>query len=180
MIYFNSIVNYTTCTLTRLQYVTLPTIFYQIFLLLVLLAVYSGSEATQQCNLYSFALGPAVQCGQQWWAESDFHTRTDDLDTQATDIIVMVLRNFNVSAEEANIGLNDAFGSSFQNPLQKLVESVMLVEPYLAYAVMDLVEGFDLTAVELGKLGLPADWTEKSKLMNFYESYFQLSCEMQV
>lgn len=134
-----------------------------------------SAEGTVQCNGHNFVMQGVYSCGLNWWQSKDLSQYTADSNMTATDIVEDVLQYFGMNLSDVNAAL---YNLPLTTSLDKLVETVALVEPYTVYMAADVFQGFNLTAADLQKLGLPSSWTNRQKLIDLYQYYYSKNCEM--
>lgn len=135
------------------------------------------SAAFNPCNLYSIGLSAAYQCGINWWQAEDLG-KVVSVKYKLSDIVKESLRAMLNETTYASIdaSLIGNIMADSTDPLAKIVESAVTVEPYLTFAIADMLEGYDITEAELQKFNLPADLATKSNLVKMFTDYFDFSC----
>ena len=139
------------------------------------LAVVPLVVGTSRCNLQNFALAGGSQCGLQWWQSRDLG-QIVDVTYKASEIVKDTLNQMGQNYSEINNSLKGVINATSVDPLAKIIESVLTVEPYTAFVIADLLVGFDITANELQQFGLPEDLASKDNLVKMFTEYFDVSC----
>ena len=135
----------------------------------------ASTQASLQCNLYNLGMNGAFPCALQWWNSNDLG-QIIDFDLKVSDIVKAALTKFNVSLTEINDTLHGNINASSPDPLSKIIESGVVVEPYPLFAVADLLLGEQITVAELEMFGLPAALADRTSLQTMYKKYFDASC----
>ena len=128
----------------------------------------------EQCSLYNLAVEGAYPCALEWWQKEDLG-KVITVRTKMSKVVEEAL-SFQNLFKDANSSLYGKIKAESDDPLAKIIESALTVEPYIVYIVADLMEGYDITAEDLQKFGLSADIASKSKHKEMITDYFNYSC----
>ena len=93
-----------------------------------------------------------------------------------SDIIADALILASLNRTLINDLLTGRINATSPDPFAKIVETVLVVEPYLAFAMSDLLESYDVTTDELATFELPAILASRSELIALYTNYFNYHC----
>ena len=114
------------------------------------------------------------QCGLEWWQREDLG-QVVPVKYKLSDYVKSAMSNF-FDYGYVNSSLSGRIMANSSDPLAKIIESGLTVEPYLSFIIADLLEGYDITEEELQKFGLPAELATKSNLVKMFTDYFDFSC----
>ena len=144
-----------------------------IFYILVLFLV-ANSAAPNRCNVYNLGMQGIYQCGLEWWQREDLG-QVVPVKYKLSDYAkgaMFVLFDYS----SVNSSLSGRIMANSSDPLAKIIESGLTVEPYLSFIIADILEGYDITKAELQTFGLPVDLATKSNLVQMFKEYFEFSC----
>jgi len=133
------------------------------------------SHGSSECNLYNFGLQTVFPCALEWWQEID-HGQAYTTPPKMSDIIADALILASLNRTLINDLLTGRINATSPDPFAKIVETVLVVEPYLAFAMSDILESYDVTTDELATFELPAILASRSELIALYTNYFNYHC----
>ena len=139
-----------------------------------MLFLVANSAAPNRCNVYNLSLQGIYQCGLEWWQREDLG-QVVPVKYKLSDYVKSAMSNF-FDYGYVNSSLSGRIMANSSDPLAKIIESGLTVEPYLSFIIADLLEGYDITEEELQKFGLPVDLATKSNLVQMFKEYFEFSC----
>ena len=120
------------------------------------------------------AMQGAYQCGLQWWQGEDLG-QSIDVQYKLSEVVKNAFSSIG-DYDAVNAALAGNISANSTDPLAKIIESGLTVEPYLSFIIADLLEGYDITETELQKFNLPNYLANKGSLVNMFTDYFDFSC----
>lgn len=140
-----------------------------------MLLLVAGSRASEKCNIYNFGVNGGYTCALQWWNREDLG-QTVDVQFKVSDIVEEALTSFQIDYQNVSLSIMDGIGAESVDPIAKIIESALAVEPYITYAVADLLNGYGITAAELQRFSLPPALADRVNQVKMFTEYFDFSC----
>lgn len=131
---------------------------------------------SQQCNLYRFGTKGAYQCALDWWQLQDLGVVVDTF-YKPSLLVREMLKDMGIDYENATRSLIGQIMAESNDPIGKIIESGLTVEPHITFALADLLVAYGITAEELQRFSLPTELADRDNLIKMFTYYFNFSCD---
>jgi len=135
-----------------------------LFCVAALLALPAG--ASTRCNLYNFGVNAGLPCGLQWWQSNDLG-QSITVSNKISDPPLY---------SSINSTLTGQIAAESDDPLAKIIESVLTVLPFYSNFLADFLYSLELTPDILYIFNLSQDFATKGFLQQLAKEYFDFSC----
>lgn len=144
------------------------------FCVAALLALPAG--ASTRCNLYNFGVNAGLPCGLQWWQSNDLG-QSITVSNKISDLARSVLDTIDPPLYSSiNSTLTGQIAAESDDPLAKIIESVLTVLPFYSNFLADFLYSLELTPDILYIFNLSQDFATKGFLQQLAKEYFDFSC----